>query len=377
MSNAVPLENSARSANEEATCMHHRFNAWAIAYGKEYYDPQEDSRGAQMIGVLESSAEEPVISEYSKRKAIFAGNYRRISEMESSMAQSAENAWKPSYDGPFMDLTGDEFERLLLGYRPSSDDVFREYAHGPAEGPELNRNVYVDWRDHGAITEVKNQRQCGSCWAFSTTGSVEGAHYLATGELLSLSEQELVECDRVDQGCGGGLMDNAFKFIMRNDGIDTEEDWPYTSGLGGPVPKCNTTKATARRRVTIDGYNDVFPNETALQKAVVEQPVSVAVDARLWQFYGSGVFNGLFGMCGEQLNHGVLLVGYNRAPLDNTTRPYYVVKNSWGPEWGEGGYIRLAMDRDVYQYGLCGIAKAASYPFIDDKILTAPAKAYS
>jgi len=232
----------------------------------------------------------------------------------------------------------------------------------------------IDWRDHNAVTPVKNQGQCGSCWAFSTTGSVEGANAIFTKTLVSLSEQELIDCDRnLNQGCSGGLMDPAFDFIVNNNGIDTESHYPYTAS----DDQCDITHRN-HHVVTIDGYEDVQPNEVDLKKAAAHQPVSVAIeaDAKSFQLYGGGVYDDIG--CGVNLNHGVLVVGYgveknasadpsNVSPIvDNGTAnstdvPYWIVKNSWGPEWGDSGYIRIKIGGGAVE-GLCGIALVASYP---------------
>lgn len=184
---------------------------------------------------------------------------------------------------------------------------------------------------------------------------MEGINQLTNGELVSLSEQELVDCDieGEDQGCNGGLMDDAFDFILQKKGLTTEANYPYTGEDG----TCNAKKAS-NPAAKITGHEDVpANNEKALLQAVAHQPVSVAIEAsgNDFQFYSSGVFTGT---CGTELDHGVTAVGYGTA-TDGTK--YWLVKNSWGTGWGENGYIR--MQRDVAaKEGLCGIAMESSYP---------------
>lgn len=258
----------------------------------------------------------------------------------------------------FADMTSHEFRthfagskihhhRMLHGKKTSGSGSFM-YAGADNVPPS------VDWRKKGAVTPIKDQGQCGSCWAFSTVASVEGINQIKTGKLVSLSEQELVDCDTSqNQGCNGGLMDLAFDFIKKNGGLTTEENYPYKAADG----KCDKFKMNAPK-VSIDGHEDVPENdEGALLKAVANQPVSVAIDAgsQDMQFYSEGVFTG---QCGTELNHGVVAVGYGTT-LDGTK--YWIVRNSWGEEWGEKGYIR--MERGISaKEGLCGIAMEASYP---------------
>jgi len=208
------------------------------------------------------------------------------------------------------------------------------------------------------VAEVKNQQMCGACWAFSATGAIEGINAIVTGKLLSASEQELVDCDTaMDHGCHGGLMDYAFDFVVNNGGIDTEADYPY-SGEDG---QCEPNRL-GRHVITIDGFEDVPANdEAALLKAVANQPVSVAIEAdqRAFQLYVGGVFDDE--ACGTALNHGVLAVGYGVHANGTHEVPYWLIKNSWGPEWGDGGYIRLRRGVAA-QEGQCGVAMQASYP---------------
>ncbi|XP_068659884.1 senescence-specific cysteine protease SAG39-like [Aristolochia californica] len=302
-----------------------RHGEWIAKYGRVYKDTAEKER----------------------RFKIFADNVQLVEAFNSD----GGNNYRLSVN-EFADLTNEEFRASRNGFRPSlrdtSSSLFR-YENVTAV-PST-----VDWRKKGAVTPVKDQGQCGCCWAFSAVAAMEGATKLSTGKLVSLSEQELVDCDTrgVDQGCNGGLMDDAFKFILHNGGLTTETTYPY-EGVDG---KCNSKKE-ASSAAKISGFEDVPENsESALLKAAANQPVSVAIDAGgiPFQLYSGGVFTG---PCGTSLDHGVTVVGYGTTS-DGTM--YWLVKNSWGSSWGEDGYIRMQRNVDAKE-GLCGIAMEASYP---------------
>jgi cathepsin L len=248
------------------------------------------------------------------------------------------------------DLTNDEYKSIYLGMKVDGTERLKNASPFIVTEPLADT---VNWVNKGAVTGIKNQGQCGSCWSFSTTGSTEAAHFFATGNLVGLSEQNLMDCSRSygNQGCNGGEMDEAFRYIIANGGIDTEASYPYQTST---IYDCRYT--VANRGATIKTFTDVMSgSESALQAAAMKTPVSVAIDAshNSFQLYQSGVY--YEPACSATvLDHGVLVVGYG---TDNGS-DYWVVKNSWGTSWGMSGYIWMSRNKN----NNCGIATDASYP---------------
>jgi cathepsin L len=292
-------------------------------------------------------------AEFVRRLNIFATNLDQINSHNADTKQTYKLG-----QNQFTHLTFDEFldEVKIGGARtPNLRGKKSDFLHtAPSNSAALPTTV--DWVSAGAVTPVKNQGNCGSCWSFSTTGSLEGAYYLKYGTLLSFSEQQLVSCDvnGGDAGCNGGWMDDAFTYVKSNGGITTEGQYPYTSGTTGKTGSCITSGYTNNANVAPQSYTDVQTNSvSALMSAVAQQPVSIAIQANqpAFQSYSSGV---LTGRCGQNLDHGVLAVGYGT----QNGVDYWKVKNSWGDSWGEAGYILIERS----SADLCGVLDAPSYP---------------
>ncbi|GAB6027584.1 hypothetical protein CHUAL_001827 [Chamberlinius hualienensis] len=256
----------------------------------------------------------------------------------------------------FGDMLTHEVAEMMMGSKMSAKTIVRT-----GSTYMKSSNVVVpkemDWRQSGYVTPVKNQGACGSCWAFSTIGSLEGQHYRKTGKLVSLSEQNLVDCSKQygNRGCEGGQMNPAFNYIKDNKGVDTEDSYPYEAKNG--VCRFNSTNVGA----TCTGHYDVQgDNERVLMDAVgTVGPVSVAIDAahRSFVFYKHGVHYQP-GCNDDVVNHGLVIVGYGYDKKLNVN--YWIVKNSWGDKWGEQGYIRMIKD----YLSNCGIASMPSYPMV-------------
>ncbi|XP_066529050.1 procathepsin L-like [Hoplias malabaricus] len=308
------------------------FHSWKLKFGKIYHSALEESQ----------------------RKQIWLEN-RKLVLVHNMLADQGIRSYRLGMN-QFADLDNHEYRQMLKGSLQSFNKTKSRVATtflrqaGGANLPET-----VDWRAKGYVTEVKDQKLCGSCWAFSATGALEGQMFRKTGSLVSLSEQQLVDCSRAfgNEGCNGGWMDKAFEYVQENRGLDTEDSYPY-EGMDG---RCRFNPSTVG--ATCTGYVDIpSGDEMALQEAVATVgPVSVAIDAGHYSFqmYESGVY--YEPACSStDLDHGVLAVGYS----SEGGQDYWLVKNSWSTEWGNKGYIKMSRNMN----NQCGIATAASFPLV-------------
>jgi len=301
-----------------ATSVEDSFSSWTSLHNKNYRSQNE----------------------YNYRLSVYSSNLAFIEE------HNRKNIGFTVGMNKFGDLTNKEFAAMYNGLKINSSALPEQYSKGFIGKIEAT----VDWRTKGAVTGVKNQGQCGSCWAFSATGSIEGVNFIKSNTLTSVSEQQLVDCSGSygNYGCDGGLMDSAFQYVIAVKGIDTEASYAYTAQDGS----CKFNPANIG--ATISAYKDVqAQSEPSLQASITARPTSVAIDAShsSFQFYQSGTY--FEPNCSPtDLDHGVLAVGMD------TTGGFYIVKNSWGTDWGMQGYIQMSLGKN----NNCGIATMSSYP---------------
>jgi cathepsin L len=306
------------------------------------------SEGSQLF-LSERITEEEMM--YMKYVTEWGKSYGTKAEFDFRMEQfkntlkkmalhNSDNAHKSTVGhNQFSDWTEAEYKKLL-GYKGKQTN------NEEAEILDTsNLQDTVNWVTKGAVTPVKNQGQCGSCWAFSSTGAIEGSMFLSTGTLGSYSEQQLVDCSKMNSGCNGGLMDYAFQYVETAP-LMTESAYPYTARQGS----CQYVSSQGKGKVK--SFKDVSRDTSGqqLMAAVAKGPVSVAIEADQYAFQG---YNGgiITSGCGTRLDHGVLAVGYGT----DAGQEYFLVKNSWGASWGDSGYVKMAPDQ-------CGVTMQPSYP---------------
>ncbi len=300
---------------------HTQFKEFVVQYNKQYSE-----------------------SEYTYRLSVYRNNLNMINFINSAQTSVILEI------NEFGDLTQEEFQTSYLSTFPRVGMYESTYL------PTDDLPNAIDWRDQNAVTQVKNQKSCGSCWAFSAIGAIESAWAISHNELVVLSEQQLVDCsDKYGNlGCDGGFMVNAFEYV-KDQGVSFSADYEYE----GYRTECREGRYS--KPVHISGYETVPKNNSLqLQAAVARQPISVGVDANniVFMFYKSGTIDA--GACGNNLSHGVLVVGYG----EDWNGLYWIVKNSWGRRWGQLGYAKIRRTVDQNSEGMCGIAIDASYPKI-------------
>jgi cathepsin F len=279
--------------------------------------------------------------ESSERFFIFKENLRRAQNQQAREQGTAQYGVTE-----FMDMTPAEFRATRLGNPMTRPDDL------PVKHLKLRDDppTAYDWRDYGAVTDVKNQGMCGSCWAFSTTGNIEGVWVVDGGnDLIAVSEQQIIDCDTADAGCNGGLMSQAMDYVIQQGGIETEKDYPYEGTTSG---NCRVDEMGFVANIT--GYAAIpeGDEDALLEQLLAHGPVSIAMNAEWLQFYMGGISDPWW--CNKNnLDHGILIVGFGSEDADNK-HDFWIVKNSWGPSWGEDGYFRIIRGKDK-----CGVAEMA------------------
>jgi len=315
----------------------------SVSFALQATLPEEFRRFVQQYNKTYDSAQE-----LSKRLSIFLESKMKVQQMN---IQAASKGLNTKFGiTKFADLTQEEFEQQYLGYMKVDSDI----PHTSTQGVGAPLPTTLDWRTKGAVSPIKDQQQCGSCWAFSATEGVESAYYLANKKMYQLSPQQIVSCDYVDAGCNGGDLPTAFAYV-KSKGLETSQSYPYTSG-GGNTGTCHYDASKVVVHIKGFAYATTNGNETAMQVAMVDHgPLSVCVDASTWQFYTSGVITH---GCGDSLDHCVQIVGWS-STTSSPIIPYWIVRNSWGTDWGLNGYLYVERNKDE-----CGISDEATYVIV-------------
>lgn len=290
------------------------------------------------------------VGEDLARFGIFLENYQMITKF------NAENANTKLALNKFADLTSEEFSALYASDLLTSQKSIRQSRETKSQ-KVANLPEYVDWREAGAVTPVINQGQCGSSWATPITGTIEALYKVKTGQLKALSIQQLLECDTQSYGCNGGFLDKGFEYIAKY-GIETESDYPYTA-QNGTIGKCQYDHTKANFNVSIGYKNIQYRSSDSLKAALVQSPVATPIEAddQVFQFYSAGVITK--GCRAIYVNHGAFTVGYKTLGGIEA----FILKNSWGQEWGQKGYAYISTDESVNGgLGNCGILSGPIAP---------------
>ncbi|KAJ3709015.1 hypothetical protein LUZ61_012720 [Rhynchospora tenuis] len=323
--NSFSVAGSYPSSNEELAVI---FEQWMEEHHKTYAQPGEKEHAFKN----------------------FIKNYELINRCN---ADAKKNGGHFCGLNDFSDLSTEEFNHQYLNFKMGKG-IEREVVLGCEPNCSCNAPTSLNWKEKGVVTPVENQGRCSSCWAFSATGAIESINAITTGELVSLSKQELIDCVMTSWGCKGGNTISAFRWVIENGGINTETNYPYAAKDG----VCSITEAS-NKMVTIDGYKIVPPEDEALLCALLKQPISVGIAASSddFHFYREGIFHGKCSNNPDDITHAMLLVGFGS---ENGT-DYWILKNSWGTKWGDKGYMLLKRDKSL-PYGKCAILGLPSYP---------------
>uniref|UniRef100_A0A8R1E2W6 Uncharacterized protein n=1 Tax=Caenorhabditis japonica TaxID=281687 RepID=A0A8R1E2W6_CAEJA len=317
---------------------------------KRYENSQKIIQFEQVYNdfILKYDRKYPTIEEFEYRFAIFVKNIKEMEEEEKR---------HPGLDldvNEFTDWTDEELRKMIL----DRENEKLDFAPPPYNKQYLENGVKrpasIDYRDQGKLTPVKNQGQCGSCWAFATVASVEAQYAIKKGKLVALSEQELVDCDNRNNGCNGGYRPYAMRFVKEN-GLETEKDYPYEAKKHD---QCSLIQNYTK--IFIDGSRMLSSNEEDVADWVgTKGPVTFGMQVvKAMYSYRSGIFKPTEEDCAEKSmgSHALTIVGYG----DEGHGAYWIVKNSWGTSWGANGYFRLA--RGVNS---CGMANTVVAPIIN------------
>ena len=303
------------------------FGAWKLAHGKSYGTTAEEAH----------------------RQSIWLASRDRV-----AAHNARDSSWTAGLNA-FSDLTWDEFSASRLMTPQNCSATHTPSWHGAVNTALPNS---VDWRKKHALNGIKNQGHCGSCWTFSTTGTLEAHHFLKTGQMRNLSEQQLVDCAGAfnNFGCNGGLPSQAFEYIRYAGGLDTEATYPYTAVTG---PKCKKGSYLPGATVAFVYNITAFDEDELLRAVALEGPVSIAFQvAHDFQDYKDGVYDGTCEQSPSSVNHAVVAVGYGETTKKGNA-PYWIVRNSWGTDWGMDGYFQIARGKNK-----CGLADCASFPLV-------------